>query len=160
MPRLKDSLFPQSRRHKDIAFHTEADEPAIKQMIYMRSQQQAVVAIQLLCVCAVSPRLDVAGTKVGLLFNTSNSGAPLADFHPRSEQSLTAASLHQLQLLSFTYIPAIEEFAFPLLGFVCDYIIANHADDLFDLIAKKFNQYSRHFSRQLRQVDTLVASTI
>lgn len=59
--------------HDDIALVGKRDVTAIEEMVNMRREQQTIVAVELFCVVARPPRLDMTGPKVAAILQSRDS---------------------------------------------------------------------------------------
>src|SRR5688500_2828611 len=80
------------RRYEKVAVVLKADEAAIEQMVGVRCQQQAVLAIQALLIRGVTPRLAVTGDEVLWPVDFGNPTRFLELRYTRLEKALPSSS--------------------------------------------------------------------
>lgn len=85
----------------------EADVTLIEQMIDVRRQEQAVVAVESFHVRGVSPRLDVTRAQVFRVTHVRHAAALFDEHHVGSEHSLAATGFHELVLEGRTEVPEL-----------------------------------------------------
>ena len=84
----------RDRRDDEPTIVFEADEPAIKQMIDTRREQQPVLAIEPFFVRRVAPWLAVARHQMNGVFYTGNTAVSLDPAHALLEKPLPLSCLY------------------------------------------------------------------
>src|SRR6185369_9058047 len=83
--------------------------PAAEEMLDMRRQQKAVVAIELLGIGAQAPGFDVAGSQMSAIHQAGDAAGTLQLLDIRAERTQSVPGLDQRPLLAGSDVAALRE---------------------------------------------------
>ncbi|MNG04465.1 hypothetical protein D3C84_875990 [compost metagenome] len=97
---LQQGLLNAGLGTQQVAGVSEGNPATVEQLVDVRGEQKAVVAIEALgVVVTLRPGLDVAGNQQGFVGDAGDPAGGLYHFEPTTEEALADASFGELQLL-------------------------------------------------------------